>query len=67
MTSTLLRATLELLEQTNAQDWQDLSEKTGLKVPWIRQLALGNIDEPGVNKIEKLYKALTDKKLDISK
>jgi hypothetical protein len=58
MTSTLLRATLQLLEQTALEDWKRLAKDCELNIAWIRQLKAGVITEPGINKIERLYKAL---------
>ncbi len=65
MTSNLLKATLELLEQTALADWKRLAVKCDLTVAWIRQLIDGKIAEPGVNKIERLYNALSGKDVEL--
>jgi hypothetical protein len=65
MTSTLLRATLELLEQTALEDWKRLAKQCDCTVGWLRQLCDGQIKEPGVNKIERLYTALSGKSVEL--
>lgn len=65
MTSALLRATLDLLDQTALEDWKRLAEECGLTVAWIRQLVDGKIKEPGVNKVERLYNALSGKAVNL--
>lgn len=56
-----LKAIKELLDQTNSEQWQLMSDQTGLKFAWIRQIALGNIDDPSINKCERLHLHLTGK------
>ena len=65
MTSNLLKATLELLDATALEDWKRLAKELGVTVAWLRQLANGEIKEPGVNKIERLYTALSGKSVDV--
>jgi hypothetical protein len=58
MTSSLLLATKELLDKTSRESWPALAKEIDATYTWIRQLDDGLIKEPGVNKIERLYKAL---------
>jgi transcriptional regulator with XRE-family HTH domain len=61
MTSNLLKTTLLLLDATALDDWKRLAKELDVTVGWLRQLANGEIKEPGVNKIERLYSALSGK------
>jgi transcriptional regulator with XRE-family HTH domain len=61
MTSNLLKRTLELLDATGLEEWKQLAKELGVTVGWLRQLANGEIKEPGVNKVERLYNALSGK------
>lgn len=65
MTSNLLRATLELLDATSKESWPSYAEQIGCTYTWLVQLDKGNIKEPGINKIERLYELLSGKKLDL--
>ena len=58
-------ATIKLLENTNLDDWKRLAEKCELTVAWIRQLRDGIINEPGANKLQRLYIALGGKMADL--
>jgi hypothetical protein len=65
MTSNLLKATIELLDMTALEDWKRLATECDLTVAWIRQLVAGDIKEPGINKVERLYTALSGKTVDL--
>lgn len=59
MTSLLHTATLALLRDKTADELRAIAGATGLKFAWLRVYAAGNIEEPGVSKIERLHKHLT--------
>lgn len=65
MTSIVLKATIELLDQTNREDWKRLAEQLDVTVNWIAGVANGTIKEPGINKIERLYTALCGKSVEL--
>jgi transcriptional regulator with XRE-family HTH domain len=65
MTSNLLKTTLELLDLTSREDHKRLAEELGVTVNWITMLIDGKIKEPGVNKIERLYVALSGKRIEL--
>lgn len=65
MTSNLLRATLELLDQTSPETWPALAKSINVTYTWLRQLDSGLIKEPGINKIERLYTALSGKSVEL--
>lgn len=65
MTSNLLRATLELLEQTSRDSWPALADKLDVTYSWLAALDAGKIKEPGVNKIERLYCILSGKNVEL--
>lgn len=65
MTSVLLKATLELLEQTSRESWPALAQDIGCTYTWLVQLEKGQIKEPGINKVERLYAKLSGKSLKI--
>lgn len=41
----------------------NISFETGLKVPWLKKFANGEIDDPSVNRIQILYEFLTNSTL----
>ena len=57
---TLLLETRELL---TGQDLYQIALHTGLPQPWLRTLALGQIVNPSVNRVQKLYEHLSGRKL----
>lgn len=59
MTSLLLRATLKLLKGKSREDLKPIALKCGVTLEWLLLLQAGNIKEPGVNKIERLYNCLS--------
>jgi len=65
MTSSLLRATLLLLDQTALEDWKRIADQCDVSVGWLRLLCDGKVKEPGVNKIERVYCVLSGKALEL--
>lgn len=57
---TMYEKTLELIAESGKTPAQ-LAKETGLKPRWLYRLIAGDYEDPGVNKIEKLYKHLADK------
>lgn len=62
MISLLHRATIDLLDQTNSEDWKRIAKNTGLHVAWIRQLAQGHIKDAGASRLETLHFHFTGKR-----
>lgn len=46
-------------------EYEDIAEKIDVSVPWLKNLATGRIDDPSVNRIERLYTLLTGKQLNV--
>jgi transcriptional regulator with XRE-family HTH domain len=65
MTSNLLKATLLLLNTLDPKAYPDLAKSLGVSPLWLAKLKSGEIKEPGVNKIEKLYNELSGTTLSI--
>lgn len=61
MTSLLLTATLELLKSKSRDEMKLLAEQCDVTIEWLLLLTAGRIKEPGVNKVERLYNALSNK------
>ena len=57
-TNTLLETTLALLRERGK--YREVAAATGLGYEWIAKLAQNRISDPGVNKIETLYRFLTE-------
>lgn len=57
---TLLEETITLLGKDKG-NWPTTAEETGLGREWISKLARGLIDDPGINKVEKLHAYLVNK------
>ena len=57
---TLLMKTRELL---TGQDLNQIAVQTGLPYQWLKKLALGRTINPSVNRVQKLYEHLSDRKL----
>lgn len=57
-TPTLLETTLEKLRARGR--YREVSEATGLNYDWIAKLVQGHIEDPGVNKVERLHRFLTE-------
>lgn len=52
--SRLLAETRELLNQ-RTQSLREISEASDINYHWLRKFLQGQIDDPGVNKIERLH------------
>lgn len=61
---TLLQRTRALLQRTE-QTYLDIYNATGLNPNWLSALNTGNIADPSVNKVQKLYEHLTAKVLSL--
>ena len=57
---TMHQKTLELLEKDRGS-WPKTAKKLGLDYAWLQKFAQRKIDDPGVNKVERLYLYLSDK------
>lgn len=57
---TLLQQTIELLIRDKGS-WPQTAADTGLGREWLSKLSQGAIDDPGVNKIERLHAYLSAK------
>lgn len=63
--SRLADTTLDLVKRRPRNlSFRMISEKTGLSVHWLRKYNEGDIVEPGVCKIERLYEFLTGDKIE---
>lgn len=57
-----MQETLRLLkERTNTLDC--IHKETGLPFYWLRKFAYGEIKDPSVNRVEKLYEYLSGRRL----
>lgn len=56
---TLMEATIELL--LKHKRFLVVSEETGISFFWLRKFAYGEIDNPSVNTVQKLYEYLSGK------
>lgn len=61
---TLMSRTITLLRERN-ETLPHITEKTGIPFYWLRKFAGGEIDDPGVNRIQKLYEYLAGRKLEV--
>lgn len=57
-TTSLLDSTVHLLRERGR--YREVAQATGLGYDWINKLVQGQIRDPGVNKIERLHKYLTN-------
>ncbi len=57
---TLLKTTCKLLK---ASDLVEVSYKTGIPFYWLKRVADGKTSNPSVNRVQKVYEHLTNKKL----
>lgn len=60
MSETLLERTKALLIRDRG-NWPTTAAEAGVDREWMAKLAQGKIDDPGVVKIEKLYRYLSHK------
>lgn len=65
MIKTQLRdVTVEALKNRPASlKLRDIAEATAIPEGWLRMLAQGRIDDPGVNRVQTVYEHLTNKRL----
>ena len=63
--SALLRRTRELLKEREGS-LHDISMATGMPVNWLWRLAQGATSDPGVNRVEAVYVAITGKPLTVA-
>jgi hypothetical protein len=55
--SIMLSRTISLLHQCKGK-YRDCAADVGLSYSWVRKVACGSIDNPGINELEALYKVL---------
>ncbi|MBL4869170.1 MAG: hypothetical protein JKY67_22645 [Pseudomonadales bacterium] len=61
MSDSLLEQTLNLLQNVKGvKSRRSISSETGLDYEWLQKLAQGKIEDPGVKKIERLFKYLSE-------
>lgn len=56
----LHKRTLELLELDRGS-WPETARKLNLDYAWMQKFAQKKINDPGVNKVERLYRYLAEK------
>jgi len=59
----LLKKTRDKLKRLNANGYIEVSFHTGIPETWLKRVAHGNIKDPSVNRIQKVFEYLTKKKL----
>lgn len=57
---TLMTKTLELLKQ---RDLLEVYDETGIPFYWLRKFRYGEYQNPGVNRVQRLYEYLSASKL----
>lgn len=62
---TMYQQTLALLKATD-EPVASLCRRANVGSRWLRRLIRGDYAEPGVNKIERLYRCLQDRSVDYS-
>lgn len=60
----LMKKTRELLKERN-EALPTISVATGIPFYWLRKFLYGEIDNPGVNRIQALYEYLADRELQV--
>ena len=63
--STNIYQTVYALSKDYRGDSRDLARETGVSYEWIRKFVTGQIKDPSVNRIEKLYTILYKSKYGI--
>lgn len=61
-TLSLMTATLKLLKERD-KSLPEISEATGIKFYWLRKFHYGEIADPSVNRVQKLYEYLSGRRL----
>jgi hypothetical protein len=62
MSNTLLQRTRALLN-ADRRPYHVIAAESGLPVYWLRKVAWGEIRAPGVDRVQKLYEFLSNRKL----
>lgn len=62
----LLKQTLDLLQNKRQKTIPEIAAESGLPYYWLRKMANGEIEDPGVNRVQKLYEYLSNTTLTIS-
>ncbi len=63
---TLYERTLQLLkDRPHTLTFQKIETETEIKIPWLSKFVIGEIKDPSVNKIQKLYEFLAKQPLEI--
>ena len=63
METTLFETTIKLLRENRGR-FRTISDETGLDYNWLHKLSQGEINDPGVKKIERLNRYLVETKGD---
>lgn len=58
----LMKETLDLLQNRN-ESLPSISKNTGIPFFWLRKFKYGEIDDPSVNRVQKLWEYLSERKL----
>jgi hypothetical protein len=61
---TLMIETMRLLKERNV-NLPTIAHTTGITFYWLRKFIYGEINDPSVNRVQKLYEYLTDRKLSV--
>lgn len=64
MNQSLLERTRELLKAAN-QPLPELAKSSGLPVSWLKKLRYGKIEDPSVNRIQRLYEFLSGSQIKV--
>lgn len=59
-----MRATLRLLDETD-KSLPDIANAVGVSFYWLRKFKSGEISNPSVNRVERLYNYLSGKHFDV--
>lgn len=62
----LLEKTLDLLRNHRQKTLREIEDATELPYYWLRKMASGEIADPGVNRVQKLYEYLSQSTISLS-
>lgn len=63
---TLYEKTKKLLaERPRTLELKQIAQETGIGFSWLRMFSAGNIKDPSVNTVERLYRYLSGKDLEL--
>lgn len=65
VSSTLLDAVVDKLKNKSENDLMQIWRHSGIPYFWLRKVVNGDIQNPGVKRIQYLYEYLTERKLDV--